>query len=51
MASAPLGVVAPLEMKEGNYIIGVRAQSAIARAGVLFKPRLATFNFNFNFYS
>jgi hypothetical protein len=28
---------------------GARAQSAIQRAAVLYKPRLATFNFNFNF--
>jgi hypothetical protein len=40
-------VVAPLEMKEGTTS-GARAQSAIQRAAVLYKPRLATFNFNFN---
>jgi hypothetical protein len=39
-------VVAPLEMKEGTPL-GARAQSAIQRAAVLYKPRLATFNFNF----
>jgi hypothetical protein len=37
-------VVAPLEMKEGTTL-GARAQSAIQRAAVLYKPRLATFNF------
>jgi hypothetical protein len=37
-------VVAPLEMKEGTTL-GARAQSAIQRATVLYKPRLATFNF------
>jgi hypothetical protein len=37
-------VVAPLEMKEGTPL-GARAQSAIQRAAVLYKPRLATFNF------
>jgi hypothetical protein len=39
----PLDVVAPLEMKEGTTL-GARAQSAIERAAVLYKPRLATFN-------
>jgi hypothetical protein len=39
--------VAPLEMKEGTTLLGARAQSAIQRAAVLYKPRLATFNFNF----
>jgi hypothetical protein len=38
-------VVAPLEMKEGTTSLGARAQSAIQRAAVLYKPRLATFNF------
>jgi hypothetical protein len=37
-------VVAPLEMKEGTTL-GARAQSAIYRAAVLYKPRLTTFNF------
>jgi hypothetical protein len=36
-------VVAPLEMKEGTTSLGARAQSAIQRAAVLYKPRLATF--------
>jgi hypothetical protein len=36
-------MVAPLEMKEGTPL-GVRAQSAIQRAAVLYKPRLATFD-------
>jgi hypothetical protein len=31
-------------MKEGTPL-GARAQSAIQRAAVLYKPRLATFNF------
>jgi hypothetical protein len=31
-------------MKEGTTL-GARAQSAIQRAAVLYKPRLATFNF------
>jgi hypothetical protein len=35
-------VVAPLEMKEGTTL-GARAQSAIQRAAVLYKPRLETF--------
>jgi hypothetical protein len=39
-------VVAPLEMKEGTTSLGARAQSAVQRAAVLYKPRLATFNFN-----
>jgi hypothetical protein len=43
----PLGVVAPQEMKEGTTL-GARAQSAIQRPAVLYKSRLATFNFNFN---
>jgi hypothetical protein len=34
-------------MKEGTTSLGARAQSAIARAAVLYKPRLETFNFNF----
>jgi hypothetical protein len=34
-------------MKEGTTSLGARAQSAIVRAAVLYKPRLATFNFNF----
>jgi hypothetical protein len=38
-------VVAPLEMKEGTASLGARAQLAIARAAVLYKPRLATFTF------
>jgi hypothetical protein len=42
-------VVAPLEMKEGTISLGARTQSAIQRAAVLYKPRLATFNFNINF--
>jgi hypothetical protein len=33
-------------MKEGTTL-GARAQSAIQRAAVLYKPRLATFNFFF----
>jgi hypothetical protein len=37
-----------MEMKEGSTL-GARAQSAIQRAAVLYKPRLATFNF-FTFY-
>jgi hypothetical protein len=45
MALASLGAVALLEMKEGTPL-GARAQSAIRRAAVLYKPRLATFNFN-----
>jgi hypothetical protein len=40
--------VAPLEMKEGTPL-GARAQSAIQRAAVLYKPRLATFNFNLTY--
>jgi hypothetical protein len=40
-------VVAPLEMKEGTTL-GARAQSAIQRVAVFFKPHLATFKF-FNF--
>jgi hypothetical protein len=40
----PLGVVASLEMKEGTTL-GARAQWAILRAAVLYKPRLATCNF------
>jgi hypothetical protein len=39
-------VVAPLEVNEGTTS-GARAQSATQRAAVLYKPRLATFNFNF----
>jgi hypothetical protein len=39
-------VVAPLEMKE-ETTLWARAQSAIQRAAVLYKPRLATFNFFF----
>jgi hypothetical protein len=35
-------------MKEGTTL-GARAQSAIERAAVLYKPRLATFNFFFFF--
>jgi hypothetical protein len=42
-------VVAPLEMKEGTTSLGARAQSATQRAAVLYKPRLATFNFNLTF--
>jgi hypothetical protein len=38
----PLGVVVPMEMKEGTTSLGARAQSAIQRAAVLYKPRLAT---------
>jgi hypothetical protein len=34
-------------MKEGTTL-GARAQSAIERAAVLYKPRLETFKFNFN---
>jgi hypothetical protein len=30
-------------MKEGSTSLGARAQSAIQRAAVLYKPRLATF--------
>jgi hypothetical protein len=37
--------VVPLEMKEGTTSLGAREQSAIYRAAVLYKPRLATFNF------
>jgi hypothetical protein len=38
-------------MEEGTTL-GARAQSAIQRAAVLYKPRLATFNFFFfNFTS
>jgi hypothetical protein len=40
-------VVALLEMKEGTTSLGARVQSAIQRAAVLYKPRLATFNFTF----
>jgi hypothetical protein len=35
--------VAPLEIKEGTTL-GATAQSAIERAAVLYKQRLATFN-------
>jgi hypothetical protein len=31
-------------MKEGTTSLGARAQSAIWRAAVLYKPRLATFS-------
>jgi hypothetical protein len=38
-------VVAPLEMKEGTPL-WARPQSAIQRAAMLYKPRLATLNLN-----
>jgi hypothetical protein len=34
-------------MEEGTTSLGVRAQSAIARAAVLYNPRLATFIYLF----
>jgi hypothetical protein len=38
-------------MKEGTASLGARAQSAIQRAAVLYKPRLANFNFDFREYT